>query len=77
MSKFAFRAQVAGNIDRIMDYGKRCWEAKKTGQTDLFSTSPEDPPPLILEEVEPWTRMEALQKEYEALGLFYLWASTR
>ena len=66
----ASRARIEKNLPRIMEWQKRTKEAKKAGQSDLFGGSSE-PPPLELEEAEPWTVMEALEAERKVVG-FYL-----
>ena len=69
----ASRARVKNGLDtgRITEYQRKVWEAKKTGQNDLFGDSNEQPP-LELEDVEPWTMMEALEAERTQAFGFYL-----
>ena len=68
----ASRARIKNGLEsgRIMEWQKKAWQAKESGQNDLFSSSSE-PPPLELEEVEPWTVAEALEAERQVVG-FYL-----
>lgn len=65
------RARIAKNLPRIMEWQKRAQEAKSTGQNDLFGGGAAEVPPLELEETEPWSEMEALEEERQAVG-FYL-----
>ena len=68
----ASRARIKKNLDRIMEWQKRAHEAKEMRQTDLFGI-PDKPHQyeLILEEAEPWTVIEGLEAERQAIG-FYL-----
>ena len=66
----ASRARIAKNLPRIMEWQKRAQEAKKAGQSDLFSQRENEILALELEEAEPWTVMEALQAEFKASGQY-------
>lgn len=63
------RARIAKNLPQIIEWQRKVWEDKAKGQNDLFAVCGE-PPPLELEEAEPWTLMYALEQERKASGLY-------
>lgn len=68
------RRQLIASMDMILSYGARVQEMKLSNQSELFgdgtgnASAIEEPP---LEEVEPWSNIERLNKERELIG-FYL-----
>jgi len=68
------RRQLIQHMDVILSYGSRVQEMQDSNQSDLFgdggdSASAIDEPKL--EQVEPWSNIERLNKERELIG-FYL-----
>ena len=67
------RAAQYASIDIAIEYGNRLLEEKEMGQFSLFggesadSTMPSEPE---LEEAEPWSSLELLEKEKQVLGLY-------
>ena len=69
----ASRARIKKGLGsgRIMEWQRLAQEAKKAGQSDLFSQQRNEVPALELEEAEPWTVAEGLEAERQVVG-FYL-----
>ncbi|HUJ37823.1 MAG TPA: DNA polymerase III subunit alpha, partial [Hyphomicrobium sp.] len=72
------RALVHANVDQIMELGQRMEQEKAEGQADFFSMGAAPPgkesaagAALQLRPAQPWTPMERLSHEFEAVG-FYL-----
>jgi DNA polymerase-3 subunit alpha len=74
------RALVHANVDQIMELGRRMEQEKAEGQADFFSMGAAPPNKesaagagavLQLRPAQPWTPMERLSHEFEAVG-FYL-----
>ncbi len=68
------RRQLLQHMEVILSYGSRVQEMENSNQSDLFgdgsgSASAIDEP--VLEEVQPWSNIERLNKERELIG-FYL-----
>jgi len=63
------RARVMTGVDAMISASKRRREEDSSGQQALFSDGREQD--LSLLAVEPWTRLESLQNEYQSVG-FYL-----
>lgn len=65
------RALIYTNVDAILSQANRLNENKCSGTNDLFSSIEEKNATLELRPVKPWTQLERLQFEFDALG-FYL-----
>ena len=67
------RAQLLASIDAACDHGARTQRDKDLGQSDLFGGSDEHGAPghAQLPDVAPWTEIEQLNYEKEALGLYW------
>ena len=65
------RAAVVAGVERILAMASRAEDDRLAGQNDLFGTGPTARAELELPEVEPWTSMDRLAHEFEAIG-FYL-----
>ncbi|SHE76939.1 DNA polymerase III, alpha subunit [Fodinibius roseus] len=68
------RRQLLHNMEVIISYGSRVQEMENSNQSDLFgdgsgNASAIDEP--VLEEIQPWSNIERLNKERELIG-FYL-----
>ena len=64
------RALATGNVDLILGEASRRGADAAAGITDLFGGG-NAPAQLALRSVKPWTPMDRLQKEFDAIG-FYL-----
>ncbi len=64
------RAHVYGNVDQIMALAQRLASDAASGITDLFGGGEASTPQLDLRPTKPWTPMERLEKEFEAIGFF-------
>ncbi len=68
------RRQLLESVERILSYGSRVQEMENSNQSDLFgdgsgsASAIEEP---VLNEVQPWSNIERLNKERELIG-FYL-----
>jgi DNA polymerase-3 subunit alpha len=67
------RALMYGNADAVIALANRLAEDRAVGTADLFATSEgkAQGPTIDLRQIKPWTPMERLEKEFEAVG-FYL-----
>jgi len=63
------RAKVMNGLDRILGEANLTSAGETCGQNELFTGS--DAPTIILNDVDPWTPSEQLQREFDAVG-FYL-----
>ena len=64
------RARMFNSIDHILKESLRTSENQLTGQADFFGNDAEAEP-LVLKEVDPWSRGEQLKNEHVSIG-FYL-----
>jgi DNA polymerase-3 subunit alpha len=69
----ATRARLLASTDAACDHGARTQRDKDLGQSDLFGGSDEHGAPghAQLPDVPPWTEIEQLNYEKEALGLYW------
>ncbi len=69
----AARARLLASTDAACDHGARTQRDKDLGQSDLFGGSDEHGAPghTQLPDVPPWTEIEQLNYEKEALGLYW------
>jgi DNA polymerase III subunit alpha len=69
----ATRARLLASTDAACDHGARTQRDKDLGQSDLFGGSDEHGAPghAHLPDVPPWTEIEQLNYEKEALGLYW------
>src|SRR5262249_21745107 len=69
----ATRARLLASTDAACDHGARTQRDKDLGQSDLFGGSEEHGAPghAQLPDVPPWTEIEQLNYEKEALGLYW------
>jgi DNA polymerase-3 subunit alpha len=69
------RPRLIAALDQAVEHAARVQRDKEFGQTDLFGgggETPDAPAPLMqLPDATPWTDMELLAAEKEALGLFW------
>ncbi len=64
------RALVYGNVDQVMALAQRLASDAASGISDLFGGGTTSAPLLDFRPVKPWTPMERLEKEFEAIGFF-------
>ncbi len=64
------RALAHGNVDQIMALAQRLASDAASGISDLFGGGTTAAPQLDLRPAKPWTPMERLEKELEAIGFF-------
>ncbi|MCL4767350.1 MAG: DNA polymerase III subunit alpha [Hyphomicrobiaceae bacterium] len=64
------RALAYGNVDQVMALAQRLASDAASGITDLFGGGSASAPQLDLRPASPWTPMERLEKELEAIGFF-------
>jgi DNA polymerase-3 subunit alpha len=66
------RAKLFGAVDSAIEHGNRTQRDRDQGQADLFGGAEEDGGLSIirLPDAPPWTEMELLSNEKEALGLY-------
>ncbi|MFO7303442.1 MAG: DNA polymerase III subunit alpha [Acidobacteriota bacterium] len=71
-SYLAWRPRLLAGLDRLLEHGSRFQKDREQGQTHLFGDDMETTvePEAGLPVVPPWTEMEALACEKEALGLY-------
>ncbi len=68
---FGERGMLLANIEQLLEYNRNIQKEIESGQSNLFSVSPEfSKPSLGLKEVEPASKKEKLQWERELLGLY-------
>jgi DNA polymerase-3 subunit alpha len=70
----ALRARLLASIDAACDHGARTQRDKDLGQSDLFGDTEHSggaPGHAQLPDVPPWTEIEQLNYEKEALGLYW------
>jgi DNA polymerase-3 subunit alpha len=69
----ALRARLLASIDAACDHGARTQRDKDLGQSDLFGGADDHGAPghAQLPDVPPWTEIEQLNYEKEALGLYW------
>jgi DNA polymerase-3 subunit alpha len=70
----ATRARLFAAIDAACEHGARTQRDKDLGQTQLFGGEDDGPggtPSTTLPEATPWTEIEQLQHEKDALGLYW------
>jgi DNA polymerase-3 subunit alpha len=68
------RAQLFASIDAACEHGSRTQRDKDLGQGGLFGGPPDDPAsvlPMAVPGPPPWTEIEQLQHEKDALGLYW------
>lgn len=68
MDRFGKRAEMLGNIERLLEYNKESQNTKT--QDSLFANTSEEFSPLRLEPIEEATLRERLSWEKELLGLY-------
>jgi DNA polymerase III subunit alpha len=69
----AGRARLLGAVDSAIEHGNRTQRDRDQGQADLFGGGDENSGGLAiirLPDATPWSEMELLQQEKEALGLY-------
>jgi len=64
------RALVYSHVDQILALANRLASDAATGISDLFGGGPASAPQLDLRPTKPWTPMERLEKEFDAVGFF-------
>lgn len=64
------RRQISESFDTLSSYAAQQSEAASSNQMSLFGGLPEADKKPELKKVESWTRVERLQKEFEAFGFF-------
>ena len=64
------RHQIANSFDVLSSYAAQKHEAASSNQMSLFCGTPEADVKPELKKVEKWTKIERLQKEFEAFGFF-------
>ncbi len=72
----AVRARLGALLDAAVEHGARVQRDREQGQADLFGAGPDETGSAAshvvpLPVVPPWTEMEQLNAEKEALGLFW------
>jgi DNA polymerase-3 subunit alpha len=69
------RPRLMAALDQAVEHAARVQRDKELGQADLFHVGDETPeavrPQAVLPDATPWTDMELLAAEKEALGLFW------
>jgi DNA polymerase-3 subunit alpha len=66
----ANRALVHGNVEPMLAFAARLASNAAQGTADLFGSGDATRPQLDLRSLKPWTPMERLQHEFEAVGFF-------
>jgi DNA polymerase-3 subunit alpha len=66
----ANRALVLGNVEQLLAFANRLAENEAQGTGDLFGGSGASAAGIDLRPVQPFTPMERLQQEFEAIGFF-------
>ena len=70
----AWRPRIVAGLDRVLDHGSRQQKDREQGQSQLFGGEPETTgataDAAALSEARPWSEVEALAFEKEALGLY-------
>jgi DNA polymerase-3 subunit alpha len=64
------RALVHGNVEQMLAFANRLATNKAQGTADLFGGAATARPQMDVRSVTPWTPMERLQHEFEAVGFF-------
>ncbi len=64
------RALAHGNVEAMLALANRTAENAALGTGDLFGGGGDAPPALDARPIKPWTPMERLQHEFEAVGFF-------
>jgi DNA polymerase-3 subunit alpha len=64
------RALVHGNVEQLLALANRLAANAAQGTGDLFGAGEEARPQLDMRPLAPWTEMERLQHEFEAVGFF-------
>jgi DNA polymerase-3 subunit alpha len=64
------RALVHGNVEQMLAFANRLATNKAQGTADLFGGGATARPQMDVRSVTPWTPMERLQHEFEAVGFF-------
>jgi DNA polymerase III subunit alpha len=64
------RALVHGNIEQVLAFANRLASNEAQGTADLFGSSGAGVACIDMRPVAPWTPMERLQQEFEAIGFF-------
>jgi len=64
------RALAHGNVEALLALANRTAENAALGTGDLFGGGGDAPPALDTRPIKPWTPMERLQHEFEAVGFF-------
>jgi DNA polymerase III subunit alpha len=64
------RALVHGNIEQLLAFANRLASNEAQGTGDLFGGSGAGEASIDMRPVGPWTPMERLQQEFEAIGFF-------
>src|SRR5690606_13474582 len=64
------RALVDNHVDQILALANRLASDAATGISDLFGGGPASAPQLDLRPTKPWTPMERLENECDAVGFF-------
>jgi len=71
----AARARLAASLDAVLEHGTRLQRDRSLGQTQLFGGDEHDRAgegrPALLPTAPPWTEIEQLHFEKEALGLYW------
>lgn len=71
LDSFGERGKLLANIEQLLEYNREIQKEIESGQSNLFSVSPEfTRPPLHLKEAEPISKKDKLQWERELLGLY-------
>ena len=66
----ASRALVHGNVEQMLAFGNRLAADAAQGTGDLFGGGTAAKPQIDVRALKPWTPMERLQREFEAVGFF-------
>ncbi len=64
------RRQISESFDTLSSYAAQQSEAASSNQMSLFGGLPEENKKPELKKVEQWSRVERLQKEFDAFGFF-------